>query len=84
MSDRITNFLLTLLGTLLVLLTLGCVLLIPIYVGFGSFGVRAGEAHVGRLLLGSLGFLAAGTVCAGGAWAIRRVLKRRESPAPRR
>ena len=84
MSDRITNVLLTLFGTLLLLLTLGCVLLIPIYVGFGSFGVRAGEAHVGRLLLGSLGFLAVGTLCAAGAWAVRRVLKRRERAMARR
>ena len=79
MPNRTTDFLLTVLGTLLLILTLVCVLLVPIYVGFNAVSAKAGEAKAARLILGSLGFLALAAACAGGAWAVRRVIKRREA-----
>jgi hypothetical protein len=84
MSARTTEFLLTLLGTLLLILTLVCVLLVPIYVGFNAVSARAGEVHAARLALGSLGFLALAAACGGGAWFIRRLMKRREMAARQR
>lgn len=83
MSNRTIDFLLTVLGTLLLILTAVCLLVIPIFVGVNTVTARAGEAKAGRLLLGALGFLALAAACAGGAWAIRRVLKRREAAGRR-
>ena len=79
MPNRSTDLLLTVFGTLLLILTAVCVLLIPIYVGFTAVVAKPGQGHAGRILLGSLGFLALAAACAAGAWAIRRVIKRREA-----
>jgi hypothetical protein len=83
MPPRTTDFLLTVLGTLLLLLTLVCVLLVPVYVGFNAVSARPGEHNAARLALGSLGFLALAAVCGGGAWFVRRVMKRRETAGRR-
>jgi hypothetical protein len=79
MSYRTTNLLLTVLGTLLLLLTSVWVLLIPIFVGFNAVAAKPGSGIAGRLILGSLGLLLLAGACAAGAWALRRVIKRREA-----
>jgi hypothetical protein len=83
MTSRTTDFLLTVLGTLLLILTAVFVLLVPIFVGFNAITARPGEAKAAYLFLGSLGFFALAAACAGGAWAIRRVIKRREAAGRR-
>ncbi len=79
MSNRTTDFLLTVLGTLLLLLTLVFVLVVPIFIGFNAVTSKPREGKATYIVLGSLGFLAVAAACAAGAWAVRRVIKRREA-----
>ena len=81
MADRPTNLLLTVLGTLLVLATAVCVLLVPVFIGFNVVKAKPGDGTAGRVLLGSASLLLLAAACAAGAWALRRVLRRRESAA---
>jgi hypothetical protein len=83
MFNRTTDFLLTVVGTVLMLLTLACVLLVPIFVGFNAVSAKPGGGKTGFIILGSLGFLALAAACAAAAWAVRRVIKRREAAARR-
>jgi hypothetical protein len=78
-SNRTTDFLLIAAGTLLVIATFATVLTIPIYVGFNMVTAKAGDGTPGRVVLGSAALLAVAAACAAGAWALRRVIKRREA-----
>jgi hypothetical protein len=86
MSRRTSDFLLTVLGTLLVIGTFVSVLVIPIYVAFGMISAKPGDGAGLRVTIGTLGFLGVASACAAGAWAIRRILTRiaGEGRRPRR